>query len=468
MEPRVRANDSIKIRWNYQLPSQNAGMLPYCLFFMLVPVILLPPTSLSQAGTLAHQDIQLEGTASGGTLVLSTLLNNNGVNVWIETNYGESALSVMSRLAMGANQSSEFVSRFGRIRMKGGAIELIGSQENGAFAFGGTEKGLGIPPGPTNVTIRGLPHSNAFDISWRNPDEGFDSVTLVVDGVHAHHLPGNATQYKSQAITMAPKEILVTVVGYRNGIPSNAGGVVASSCVQQDILAVPFTRGVAPNWSLWSGPGSEGKVIPEQAERALDGVALESDGVIRKPEQKPLYQSFTLAEKSAVGGVVREFLGLTPGHAYRVSTRMSAGDSDAVSGPWSLSFHVAPRRSDASPLTPEELAGLVPIRGRSPDFASTQIARLTRDTSQPNRWEPRSTGDTREDNRAADIALPEGMDTLVVWFRAEGSVPPRAGFDSVTLEDLDCLAVRNAPMQPMSHTDWDKPGSPFKSPPKAE
>ncbi|GAI80678.1 unnamed protein product [marine sediment metagenome] len=53
-------------------------------------------------------------------------------------------------------------------------------------------------------------------------------------------------------------------------------------------------------------------------------------------------------------GVKRKFLGLTPGHTYRVSARLNTLEMDSGQGDWSVSLHAAYNPPGGADLTTVE------------------------------------------------------------------------------------------------------------------
>ena len=73
-------------------------------------------------------------------------------------------------------------------------------------------------------------------------------------------------------------------------------------------------------------------------------------------DDKPFFQLIKTKSSNVIGGVCRKFLGLKPGHTYRLWTRMNTFEMEKVSENWSFSFHAVPHAKLVS-LIAEQMAG---------------------------------------------------------------------------------------------------------------
>jgi len=214
---------------------------------------------------------------------------------------------------------------------------------------------------------------------------------------------------------------------------------------QEDLDNVPFYGDVMPNWVAWSPAGfEEGTLRLYQGEKAEVIEPARSMAFASSPDTKFTCQMFeipkrTVTEAAATeaatvdGGVYRRYLGLIPGHKYRVFGRFNTFESDPAAGDWRLSFH-----SCADPpgqgLTVAQLSGKEPLPSGAtlPDGAC--IASFgTKGQTTNGKWVQVSTG-TR--GASADIEIPEGSTSLSAWVRVTGKIPTRFGMDWSALEDV--------------------------------
>jgi hypothetical protein len=245
------------------------------------------------------------------------------------------------------------------------------------------------------------------------------------------------------------------VVGYsKDGTPSNGVGIRLLNHVRQEALMdIPFTQGLAPGLQTWTDRSPSGSVKAEQGNLSGAGLAAKAG----PPQLKESYQDIgqmaaALAEQARLrqkrffqmvsgngtccGGVCRTFLGLTPEHAYRASARMNT--LQAKEGAWSWSFHAAANPPGRNTLTPEQMSGVAELPDRTKGPAAGQIARYDYATASKGEWVLRSSGADGPGKAGGDIALPDGCDSITLWFRLEGTnvTDTAVGVDSVALEDL--------------------------------
>lgn len=260
------------------------------------------------------------------------------------------------------------------------------------------------------------------------------------------------------------------VVGFRGDTPSNAAAIHLSNNAQDELFGYPFTNGIAPNWVAWSTaedpdaakfqqvsnlwpkrPGPMHKTHDDaSAESYRDAVGwCRRTGGCREPQDKPWTQLIRTESPGVQAGVWRKFLGVTPGHTYRVSALLNTLQMDSAEGDWSFSVHAAynspqrlaynsPERTD---LTVEQLSGLAQLPDGSKGPTAGQIACFNPGLSTKGKWELCSTdeGTPSPGKTITDIRLPSGVDTLTVWVRHSASQSTGVGILWVKLEDLSIM-----------------------------
>jgi hypothetical protein len=155
---------------------------------------------------------------------------------------------------------------------------------------------------------------------------------------------------------------------------------------------------------------------------------------INHPATKPFYQIIKITSPDAVAGVKRKFLGLTPGHTYRVSAHLNTLEMDSAQGDWSVSLHAAYNPPGGTDLTTEQLSGLAMLPDGSMGAAAGRIALYGPELTTNRTWEERSTGKEWRGLAASDVVLPRGSDTITVWVRCRGAGAFATNW--VKLEDL--------------------------------
>ncbi|MBN2270887.1 MAG: hypothetical protein JXN61_09755 [Sedimentisphaerales bacterium] len=407
--------------------------------------LVLLMLSLSQAVSqtrsgLAKHDISLKGHASGGVLTLTQTLNRNVRHISVTTKSGEPAEDVAVRLADAINLSDPFEwnegireGKYYTITSKEGSLTLPGSL--GRYVFAGTERGLGIPEAPQSLSCTYSPKDEQVLLQWANPQQGYDVMALVIDGSTciSCSISGSANRHILDWRGRATDSVDIWLIGSRNGVPSNAAAIHLSDKSQDELFGIPFTGVVAPNWTTFT-IGAPNAVQFEQGVREMFLNIKGQYNGIKHPATKPFYQLIKIASPDAIGGVKRKFLGLTPGHTYSVSARLSTLEMDAAVGEWSVSLHSTYNQPGGADLTSEQLSGLAMLPDGSKGAEAGRIAFYGPELTTKGTWEERSTGKEWRGTAAPDIVLPLGCDTITVWLRCRGV--GSFGIDWVKIEDL--------------------------------
>ncbi len=400
---------------------------------------------------MATTSIPLRGVANGGELVLAEALNRNMRTAVIETKAGESAELVARRLAEYIDENNPF--EWGgfqrgqkRITAEGGTLRgLAGSQ----YVFSGTETGLGIPMPPYSLTCTVDTKETLLLLSWENPPGAYDNIAIVYNWTNFYHtgsdvIEGNATFF-ARDLSQRPldtSDLDVWIIGFRNGTPSNASAIHVSGNgrVQEELFGIPFTNGIAPNWTTWVTAGDKNAV---RFEKRVRDQFVHAEGRtsnrITHPATKPFYQVIKVTSPTAVAGVKRKFLGLAPGHTYRISARLSTLELDSAKENWSFSLHAAYNAPAGADLAVEQLSGVAALPDGSKGATAGRIALYEPGLTTNGTWEERSTGKEWRGLVAPDISLPPSMDTLTVWVRHRGVDSTGVGIDWVKIEDLSVL-----------------------------
>lgn len=378
----------------------------------------------------------LSGQSSGGVLSLGEARSVNSPYVAVTNRPGEKAGTVLRRLAV---QLAATEASFGGnpvSSVSDGGLTLFGANP---WMFGGTETGFNIPAPATSLSASFIEEGRKVALRWSNPPGGYDRIHVVYKGgAILGALAGNATEYVH--LPTSPTEPLpwsldvdAIVVGYgKDGTPSNGTGIRLRNHVRQEpLMDIPFTQGLAPGFQAWTNGVAGGSVRVEQGELS----AMASAANAGRSQPKGFYQ-VVRGNGTFRGGVCRSFLGLTPGHAYRASARMNTLESKE--GAWSWSFHAAANAPGATSLTPEQMSGAAELPDHTKGPTAGQIARYDSTTASKGEWIPRSSGADGPGKSVGDITLPEGCDSITLWFRLEGAnvADIACGVDSVALEDL--------------------------------
>lgn len=214
---------------------------------------------------------------------------------------------------------------------------------------------------------------------------------------------------------------------------------------QEDLDNLPFYGNVMPNWVAWSSTGFEESTLRlYQGEKAEVSEPERSMAFASSPDAKFTCQMFEIPKDTAVetvgveGGIYRRYLGLIPGHKYRVFARFNTFESDSSAENWGLSFHAC-ADPPGQGLTTGQLSGKEPLPSGAtiPDGAC--IASFgTKGQTTAGKWMQVSTGTP---GACADIEIPEGSTSLSAWVRVTGNIPTRFGMDWSALEDVTTPAA---------------------------
>lgn len=417
---------------------------------VFLTTLLLLPVSLGfsqDKPILATTKITLKGNAEGGVLTLVEIPQRNCRYVSISTEPGEVSESVATRLADIINNSNPFGWSGGNFEViaKDSSFTLLG--QPGTYAFAGTEKGLGIPEPPTSLSGKYDMDNDQVILNWQNPASGFDKIFICKYGLPwptYSMIAGSEEQYVYGLRGRKVGPIYFCIIGIRDGVPSSPGAIYLSGNSQEELFGIPFNDGIAPNWTAYVMAGDKNAVRFEQGVKERF-VSARGEGYnsITHPATKPFYQVIKTESPNVVAGVWRKFLGLTPGHTYRISARLSTLEMDQAQGDWSFSMHAVYNLPGEVDLTFEQLSGLAALPDGSKGAAAGRIALYEPGLTTNRTWQERSTGKKWRGLGAADITLPPGADTITVWVRHSASDSTGVGIDWVKLEDLSMISDKS-------------------------
>ena len=410
----------------------------------------------------AIQGIVFTDPASGGVLTVSAHLDRVPVTISVPTLPGESPESVALKLQEASDASTDFSKRTGGIRAEATGIIGVGGQNSGMYCVAGTDNGLGIPSPVKNLTISYSQDTDILKLSWKNPDDTpLDSLAVIVNANGIGRVEGTqeSLEFRSVSVLMARTfesvdDLSATVVGYVDFCPSAAAYTRLTPCRLEELADLPFRLGITPNWSGWQAPETGNLVFEEGHKQFFAGVAPETLDTRQqqmqrgdsywfdKPEEKRLYQILRATGGDSSGGLYRYFLGLQPGHAYRVRMRVNTLDQRADTGQWSYSLYALPVSSSAGDPSPAQLAGAAPFASGAMAGQAALFTRLGSGGGGDTQGEWRyvaTDGDGPGATGRGNIVLPAGADSILVWAAYTSDAPGAVGFDWIALEDADCM-----------------------------
>jgi len=199
-----------------------------------------------------------------------------------------------------------------------------------------------------------------------------------------------------------------------------------------------------PNWVGWSTSPHLADQVYSQGVRPNGNKEVElvtATGErrsisVRTAEGKPFYQIVKTKTAEVQAGIWRKWLGLVPGHKYRVYVRLNTLAMDQNTNDWSLSFHVAATDTKGTDFTTEQFAGKAPLPDGSQGPEAARIALYGPGKTTKSQWV----------TNTVDIVLPPGVDTLATWLRHSGKDSTGVGMDWIKVEDLSYMPSTNAPV----------------------
>ena len=451
-------------------------------FLLTLMISLLCCSSLSTGqARMGRAKIPFKGNATGGKLVIGYIPDPHYVcisNVSIDTFPNESAESVVNRLAIAITSSDAIYSNMSKNPKNAETMRKEMAQGNTLsiinipytyILLAGTETGLGIPMPPLCLSCSYNKEARTIDVRWVNPpgDCQYDSLRILwryrsLKDTLGSGGRGSKSIWETQTYftIKLPEEINdldtdIWIKGLRhempieemrakdiplsdNVVPSNATAIHLTSdgCSQEETYGIPFTAGIAPNWMAWNTTGDVKKGMFEQGDKYI---GLRIYKPVTALLTKPYYQVINVLPKGEVHGVCRKFLGLTPGHTYRLTACMSTLDMDSVQGDWSFSLHATHNGAGGKDLSPQQMAGLAALPGGKRGPEAARIANYHRGKTTKGSFDLSFSGDkvASEIEDASHITLPSDANEITVWVRFSCSDPVgKVGFSGVKLEDI--------------------------------
>lgn len=383
------------------------------------------------ASTLSKADIALNGTAKGGVVSFMEVAPIEAGFVSVVTTQGESAEVVLQRLVDEIVRSDPFnwhnspESRRYWMKIAGNTLTL--PSVGWRYCFSGIDKGFAIPKPVLSVSGSYDAERQQVSLSWINPPETYDVIQ-----VGSLTFPPNTTNCEYKCQLGKRKHMSFGLVrGKRGETLSPPASVIINTNSQEELDTFPFYMGIAPNWSSWSDNTDADAVKCEQGIKADVDMRVRGD-----PWDKPLYQVIKTTQTGVQGGVWRRFLGLKPGHTYKVEVRLNTLQMDACTNVWSFSFHASHDNPDGEGLTVAQMAGNAALPDGSKGSAAGCVARYEPGVTTKGEWKKRSTDKPGPGLEIKNITLPENVTSITVWLRHSGADSTGVGMDWIRLEDL--------------------------------
>ena len=407
-------------------------LTPSCMMTCILAISLFAALSFDgRADTVSTTAITLNGTAQGGVLSLSEILSIDAGFVSVTTTQGESAEVVLNRLADEVCRSSSFnwhtplQPRPSYVKVTGNTLTLplTGLQ----YCYSGTDKGFVSLKPVLSVSGSYDAEKHQVSLSWINPPGQYDAID-----VGGQTFPPNTTNCTYACDPSKTEHISFGLVrGKRGDVFSPPASIIINANSQEELDTFPFCMGLAPNWSGWSDSTNADAIKCEQGIKPDVDMAVRGD-----PWDKPLFQIIQTTQSGVQGGVWRRFLGLKPGHTYKVEVRLNTLQMDLCTNSWSLSFHAAYDNPGGSGLTVDQFAGIAPLPDGSKGSEAGRIALYGLGETTKGKWVKRSTDKLGSGLEIKNITLPKDVTSITVWLRHSGADSTGVGMDWVKLEDV--------------------------------
>jgi hypothetical protein len=396
------------------------------LFLTLAP-FLFEANAMGASTTI----VTLNGTAQGGVLSLYEVLTIGAGFASVTTTQGESTESVLNRLADEVCRSDSF--NWGRpLQPRPSYVRVTGNQLTLPFTglqygFSGSDKGFVSVKPVLSVSGSYDAEKHQVNVSWINPPGQYDAIETG-----GQMLPPNTTNFVYECDPDAKGHICGGLVrGKRGDVYSPYASIIVKADSQEELDTFPFYMGIAPNWSYWSDSTNADAVKCEQ------GLKGELDLKVRgDPWDKPLYQIVRTTKGGVQGGVWRRFLGLKPGHTYKVEVRLNTLRMDACTNEWAFSFHAAYDNPDVRGLTEAQMAGQAALPDGSKGSEAGQVALYGPGKTTSGEWRLRSTDQPGPGLKIKNITLPKDVTSITVWLRHSGANSTGVGMDWIKLTDV--------------------------------
>jgi hypothetical protein len=295
------------------------------------------------------------------------------------------------------------------------------------YCFSGTDNGF-VSLKPV-LSVSGSYDSEKHEVklSWINPPEQYDAINVA-----GETFPPNTTNCV-YACDPSKRDHMSSglVVGKRGDTLSPPASIVINTDSQEELDTYPFYMGLAPNWSSWSdGPEPD-------ACKCEQGVKADLDMNVRgDPWDKPLYQIIRMTRSGVQGGVRRRFLGLKPGHTYKVEVRLNTLQMDSCTNAWAFSFHAAHDNADGTGLSVAQMAGRTALPNGAMEAKAGRLAHYEPGVTTKGKWVNRSTNRPGPGLEINNITLPKDVTSITVWIRYRGESSSGVGMDWIRVEDV--------------------------------
>jgi hypothetical protein len=399
----------------------------------------------SRGSFVTTADFTFKGKANGGTLFLCNIMARNAPFAYIETSPGESGESVVYRMAkeiaytdaiFDHSHYKNFDKELALENMaKWNTLKISGLP--GDYFVAGTEKGFDIPMPPLFLSCLYDEATDEIILNWENSSSVCDYILVRLFWTEFDHMGSRRVENSSTSLRISKKDIPVDindldvrVFGFRNNLPSNLSIIRLTNkgTCQSEEFGVPFTNNIVPNWKVWT------------VNKEIDTKVFEMGDKFGKTSMynpalsistKPFYQVIKGSESGDNYGIYRKFLGLTPGHTYRVIAGLTTLDMNSINEDWSFSVYAAYNYSKKD-FTAKQFVGLSALPNGKKGPKAGEIASFGK-----NNKDTKGKFTIVGSDANSCITLPKDVNEITIWVKFNCKNPNgKVGFSGVKLEDV--------------------------------
>lgn len=421
-------------------------------FLVAATALAIPTASYNNVDYQLCAILQFPELARGGSLVIANLSNDEREEIVISVSNGESHDSVSQKISdillspkiPRLMPSVMFPVDYDKERLRKiwesrGAVSISGIE--GEIILGGTETGLGILPPAGSVSASYDKASRSYKLRWHERSN-YDEVYLRQLGTqwHAKVKQSDENYVSSSEVSTGSlmREVSrpLYVVGFREGLPTNASYIIASENQQVDSFFHPFTGGLTTNWTGWRSV--DGRSIAFAEQRFSE--SLPAPPVDRwKETSNRSAQIIQTKDLSGKGGMYRFFIAQTPGRIYRPALRCHiVEEAEGFGGEWA--FEIMTGVIDPERAYEMDYATWVLDEDAWTKFESSgaQISkwRFDHTMARTDEWIMNQTGAQESDVLQKDIVLGESKTAVFFYVRLTGHKPNGIAIDGVRLVDV--------------------------------
>lgn len=215
----------------------------------------------------------------------------------------------------------------------------------GEIILGGTETGLGILPPVGSLSAGFDQESYRHTFRWHEKSS-YTEVYLCGVGGGGMPFPTSQNVLLGEPFASVPAEKdsawrhrYFYVVGFKDGLPTNASYIFTSNTEQIEYFYHPFTNGIASNWTGWRLSDGTALAFEEKIYSDMENVTKVTPMQLKRRWEvvSRCAQSIRSEKQDGRGGMYRFFIAQTPGRVYRPALRCHImEEAEDFKGEWAF------------------------------------------------------------------------------------------------------------------------------------